>query len=98
MPLMGDTKKAGSVALIIKKMRGGDSYDNMRHENDRMSETMSNEHGDELDVSSAIDSASEGLILAVERKDPKGVKRALKSFIEIYMMEMEHDNHEEDRY
>lgn len=96
MPLMGDPKKVGSVAKIISRMKGGQSSDDMRTDNEEMIEAMTNEDGYEVDQSSAIEAAAEGLIRAVELKDVYAVKRSLKSFIEMTMSEMENGTEEDE--
>lgn len=85
MILPGDNKKAAS--LIMRRMKGSDSYN--------VEKAPTNEMGDEVDYGMGLESAAEEMIIAMERKDPKGFKTALKSFIEMCMDEEENYEDEE---
>lgn len=78
MPL--DEKKKGSIAVLIsKKIKGSDSYENLKSDNENMKE-------EEYDGLSA---AAEEIIDSLNSKDPKSLKESLKSFIEMCLNEKE---------
>lgn len=71
--LMANKDKKGTAALIIKKMGKAETAEPVE----------TNEMGDEVDSSMAEDSAAEEVMAAIEAKDAKAFKEAMKSFMEI---------------
>lgn len=72
MMMQGDKKKG--IAIILSKMKG---------EPEEMKKAPMNEAGDETDHEIGYDSAAEEIIKAVESKDPKALKEALRSFVQM---------------
>jgi hypothetical protein len=78
--MMMSDKKKGMATIILSKM-GKPS--------EEMSEVPKNDIGDELDQSAGKDAAAEEILQAVESKDPKALKSALQSMIDMCMNESE---------
>jgi len=92
MLMKDEGRKKGMVALILKKMSGGSSYDKMKEDNENISERLEEKpmkDGAEQEYSMGLDSASEEMVRAFEAKDPKALKVALKSFIEMCLHEQD---------
>lgn len=76
MLLKDNAKKAATI--IIKKMKGGDSYDSLRESNESMSHT-----GEEKSYEVGLDAAASEILSALEMKSPERLKSALRSFIQM---------------
>jgi hypothetical protein len=55
----------------------------MKDGSEKSSEAPKSENGDEMDQSAGYDSAAEEMLQAIHSKDAEGLKRALKSFVEM---------------
>lgn len=75
---MPDKKKMATV--ILSKMKSG---------KEEMGPIPTNEVGDEMDSSAGLDAAAEEVLQAIQAQDPKSLKSALKSMIEMCMDEYE---------
>lgn len=92
---MKDDKKK-SVSMIIAKMKSDKpSYGDMKSENENMSESPTNENGDEMDNSTAHEAAAEEVMSALESKDKKAFVSSLKSLVQMCMDEYESSEKEE---
>lgn len=92
MLLKDDSRKKGVVALILKKMKGGDSYDSMKSDNEGLSEQMMHKpmhEGAEQDYNMGYDACCEEMLAGFEQKDPKRLKMGLKSFVKMMFNELE---------
>lgn len=86
MPMPIDEKKRGAVvSIIMKKLKGSGDYDSMKEE---VMKPKKMEDGAEVEYSeNGYDSAVEEMMSALEAKNSKGFKSALKSFITLCMNE-----------
>lgn len=81
--MMSDNKKKMATMIIAKMGPNG---------KEESQEAPKNENGDEMDSDHGYSAASEEIIQAVESKDPKALKHALKSFIEMCLAEKSDDS------
>ncbi len=86
MPMPIDEKKRGAVvSIIMKKLKGSNDYDSMKEE---VMKPKKMEDGAEVEYSeNGYDSAVEEMMSALEAKNSKGFKSALKAFITLCMNE-----------
>lgn len=95
MPMPLDEKKRGLiVGLISKKIKGSDSYDNLKSENESYKEVQSKD-GAEQDYNDGLEQAADEMIQAMQSKDVKSFKSSLKSFVQMCMDEMESEEEED---
>ncbi len=87
-----DKKRQGVVSLIVKKMKGGDTYENMVEHN-----SSANGSAEKTDYEVGYESASNDMISAIESKDVKAFKSALYSFIEMAVCELEESESESEQ-
>lgn len=71
---MKDDKKKVATMIIAKMKPNG---------SDEMSESPKNEVGDPVESDMGLDAASEEILMSIDKKDPAGLKSALKSFLEM---------------
>lgn len=83
MMMVGKDKKQNGLAIILAGMKG---------KPEEMKKAPMNEEGDVTEYDMGLDSAVEEIMMAVEKKDKKMLKEALKSF--ITMCEMQEDDEE----
>lgn len=79
-----DKKQKGVVSIIVKKMKGGDTYENMKSYNEGVNGASENN-----DYGPGYESAASEMMSAVEAKDVKAFKNALFSFVEMALCELE---------
>lgn len=82
MILSGDKKKVAS--MIVKRMQGSESFDDMKEDNEEQMEKASDMKApspEALDVNGATDT----LKIALERQDTEGVLSSLKSIFSLMM-------------
>ena len=89
MPLMRDDKKQ-VAALIIRRIKGGDSSDAMRESNERMSQ-VATEDGAELDTSPGMMAAAEEALEAIKSDNPAQFMSAVSALVEMAMMGSEEE-------
>jgi hypothetical protein len=89
MGLLEDKKTA--AAIIIRKMGGSESYDDMKSSNEEMKQVATRD-GAETDSSIGLQSACEEMMRAVEMKDASKFKMALESYLEMREDMKEVDN------
>lgn len=86
MLLKDSSKRRGVVSVIIKKMRGGDTYESMKEHNEGNSEVCDEkqdmDHKD--DYSAGYKAAAEEMISAFKMGDADSLKNALMSFLDMY--------------
>lgn len=90
--MMSDNKKKLST-LIIGKMKGPNHSDNLKFGAEK-EKPMS--EGGEVDNSIGIDSASEEVMHAIEKKDVKALTSALKSFMDMCYDEEQGESKDEE--
>jgi hypothetical protein len=90
MPLMTDKKQA--IGAIITKLRGG-SHSTSEHSSEALkmanedasgANAPANEHGDEINSATAVDAATNSLMMAFESKNPDAVKGALFDLFDLF--------------
>lgn len=84
--LLKDDKKR-MVTIILKRLKGSDDFDTMRSSNEEYSEAPISKDGAELDNTDALSTASEKAMEAIESKDAKSFKNAIKEMISLCMEE-----------
>jgi len=84
--LLKDDKKR-MATIIVGKLSG---------KPESMEEKPKNEMGDEMDSEMGLDAAAEELLSAMHSKDPKMLKHALRSFMEMIMNEMPEESSSHD--
>ena len=87
-----DKKKAGMVAMIMKKMKGS-KYDEMKSENEEMTHVPYKD-GAEQDHKSAMDECASHMMQAFESKDTAKLKDCMKSMVKMIISENEASNKE----
>ena len=89
-----DKKRAGMVSMIMKKMKDGSKYDEMKSENEEMTHSKYKE-GAEQDNKSAMDECCSQLMSAVESKDAAKFKSEMRNMIKMIMSENEESEDED---
>lgn len=76
MLLKDSARKAATV--IIKRMKGGDSYESLKESNESMSQ-----NGEEKSYDVGLDAAANEIMTAISMKSPERLKSALRSFYQM---------------
>ena len=92
MPLPLKDRKIGAVEYVIKRLKGSDDYDKMKHDNEHGSEHMMMRDKPEADYKIGMEMAVDEMMSAFESKDKESFKKGLRSFISMML-----DAHEEDK-
>lgn len=86
MIIMGkDKKRAGMVAMIMKKMKGS-KYEDMKGSNEQMTHAKY-EEGAEQDNKSAMDECASQMMQAFESKDSTKLKECMRNMVKMVMSE-----------
>ena len=81
MPLPIQKRKVASIEYIIKKLKGSDSYDNMkRHNEEGSNEKMYVRTEPESDYKTGMKMAVSEMMTAVESKDAEAFERWWEKF------------------
>lgn len=97
MLMKDNSRKRGAVSIIIKKMKGGDSYESMKTRNESAMEGCDDvPHTD--DYSQGFNAAAQEMISAFQAGDPQMLKSALMSFLDMYENQEEAEEAEEEDY
>lgn len=82
MLLKDDSKKKGMIVHIMRKMKGGDSYEEMKEKN--MDAALdADDRGMKEDRQPGLEAAADEMIQAFESKDKEMLISAMKAFIEM---------------
>ena len=85
MPLPLKQRKVGSIEYIIKKLKGSDSYDNMKEHNEAGPEIMMKREDTENDYSIGMKQAVEEMMTSLESKDKQSFENGLRSYISMLL-------------
>lgn len=91
MPLPLKDRKVGAIEYVIKRLKGSDSYDNMKHENEYGSEQLVKREEPESDYKIGMKSAVDEMMGAFERKDKESFEKGLRAFVSMMLECQEND-------
>lgn len=99
MPLPLKNRKVGTIEYIIKKMKGSDSYDKMKMDNESFGSTdhMMAKQGPDCDHSDGMRMCVDEMMNAVRSNDAQSFQKGLKNFVKLVMdAEEQEDEFQED--
>jgi hypothetical protein len=85
MPLPLKDRKIGAVEYILKKMKGSDSYDKMKDDNEYGSEKLMMRSEPESDYQIGMKQAVSEMMSAVESKNAESFEKGLRGFISMML-------------
>ena len=86
MPLPLKDRKVSAIEYVIKRLKGSDSYDNMKHQNENgSSEKMVMRDKPEEDYSIGMKQAVDEMMGAFERKDSQAFEKGLRAFVSMML-------------
>lgn len=94
MPLPIKDRKIGAIEYVIKRIKGSDSYDNMKDHNEHGygQEKMMMRDKPESDYKIGMTQAVNEMMDAAAQKDAQSFERGLRAFVSMML-----DAHEDDK-
>ena len=90
MPLPINKDRRGSaVEFVIRKLKGSDSYENMKDQNEAGPEKMVQRQEPENSYKMGMEHAVDEIMAAAERKDRSSFMKGLKAFVQMVLDEQE---------